>query len=326
MSETDKTSFLSENAELFKGDTGAALLAAFESGNYAEIEQALADNAALIKQREQLLKDVNRQLEIEMARSAEERDNAYIKELEAYKRQLEDLDSVYLASLKIRYEQQQAQLDKYKEYLQKESEALQDALNKRKDAYQKYFEDINKEEEREEYEEKANTLIANISKLSSSTNADAIAKTADLTKQLEDLEKERLKELRQQAQEAVIKGIEDEVTKISDNLEKLLNNEQALLNAMLNDANSPQQMIASMLSAQFASGNNTELGMQSYLQEMQSTFAAIMPGVDWSQVDVERSGDSLVLNILGKEITLTDGEQQTIYDAIQSALKQLGYN
>lgn len=326
MSETDKTSFLSENAELFKGDTGAALLAAFENGNYAEIEAALAGNAALIKQREQLLKDVNRQLEIEMARSAEERDNAYIKELEEYKRQLEDLDSVYLASLKMRYEQQQAQLDKYKEYLQKESEALQDSLNKRKDAYQKYFDAINQEEEREEYEDKANTLIANISKLSSSTNADAIAKTADLTKQLEDLEKERLKELRQQAQEAVIKGIEDKVTKISDNLEKLLNNEQALLNAMTNDASNPQQMIASMLSAQFASGNNTELGMQSYLQEMQSTFAAIMPGVDWSQVDVERSGDSLVLNILGKEITLTDGEQQTIYDAIQSALKQLGYN
>ena len=29
---------------------------------------------------------------------------------------------------------------------------------------------------------------------------------------------------------------------------------------------------------------------------------------------------------MGKEIQLNDGEQQTIYDAIQQALKQLGYN
>ena len=86
--------------------------------------------------------------------------------------------------------------------------------------------------------------------------------------------------MREQAQEAMIKSIEDQVTQINDNLEKLLNNEQALLNAMLNDAQSPSEMIASMMAAQAASGNNTELGMQNYLQQMQSTFASIMPNVD----------------------------------------------
>lgn len=326
MSETDKTAFLSENADLFKGASGQALLKAFESGNYALIAQALGANEALAKQRESLIKDVDRQIAIEMARSADEQDAAYIKLLQDYKRQLEDTNTLFLASLKTRYEQQQNQLDLYKDLLQKETDALTEALDKRKEAYQKYFDAINQEAEDEEYEEQAQTLIANISKLSSSTNADAMAKTADLTKQLEELEKERLQTLRERAQEAVIQNIEDEVTKINDNLEKLLNNEQALLNAMINDTGNSSQFIASMLSAQAMNGNNTELGMQSYLQQMQSTFAAIMPGVDWNEVDVERRGDNLILNIMGKEVVLTDGEQQTIYDAIQSALRQIGYN
>ena len=59
---------------------------------------------------------------------------------------------------------------------------------------------------------------------------------------------------------------------------------------------------------------------------MQATFAAIMPNVDWSKIDVERQGDSLILNIMGRQVQLNDGEQQTIYDAIQTALRQLGYN
>ena len=278
MSETDRTSFISEHADLFVGDDGDKLLQAFESGNYGRIEQALRENDALSKQREQLIKDIDKQLEIEYAR--QNLDHAYIRELEQNKKELEDLNKIYLASLQMRYEQQKSQLDMYKDMLQQETDALTDALNKRKDAYQKYFDAINKEEEEQEYEEKAQTLIANISKLSSSTNADAMAKSADLAKQLEDLEKDRLKELRQQAQEAVIKGIEDEVTKISDNLEKLLNNEQALLNAMTNDASNPSELIASLITAQFASGNNTELGMQDYLQQIQSTFAAIMPNID----------------------------------------------
>ena len=324
MSDTDKTSFISEHADLFKGEQGGQLLAAFESGNYSRIAEALRENDALTKQREQLIKDIDKQLEIEYSR--QELDHAYIRELEQSKQELEDLNKIYLASLKMRYDQQQAQLDMYKDLLQKETDALTEALEKRKEAYQKYFDAINKEAEEEEYEEKAQLLISNIAKLGSSTNADAMAKTADLAKQLEDLEKERLKELRQQAQEAVIQNIEDEVTKISDNLEKLLNNEQALLSAMTKDANTPSELIASLMSAQYATGNNTELGMQSYLQQMQSTFASIMPGVDWGNVDVEQRGDSLVLNIMGKEIQLTDGEQQTIYDAIQQALKQLGYN
>ena len=142
----------------------------------------------------------------------------------------------------------------------------------------------------------------------------------------EELEKERLQTLRQQAQEQVIKNIEDEVSKISDNLEDLLKNEQALLNAMMNDVKNPSEFIASMLTAQAASGNNTALGMQSYLQDMQSTFASIMPGVDWSNVEIERQGDSLILNILGKEVQLSDTDEQTIYDAIRQALVQIGKN
>lgn len=280
MSETDKTAFISENAALFKGTSGEMLLKAFESGNYAAIHDALMQDDALLEQQKRLLEDVDRQLKIEYARAEKDRDYAYIRELEAYRKQLEDTNKIFLASLKQRYDQQQAQLDSYKDYLQKETDALVDSLEKRKEAYQKYFDAINQEAEVEEYEERANQLIENITRLGSSMNTDATAKRADLAKELEELEKERLQTLRQQAQEAMIKSIEDQVTQINDNLEKLLTNEQALLNAMLTDAQSPSEMMASMMAAQFASGNNTELGMQSYLQQLQSTFAAIMPGVD----------------------------------------------
>ena len=326
LSETDKTSFLSENADLFTGPQGAQLLKAFESGNYNAINATLKTNEVFLEQRDRILGDINRQLEIEYARAEKNRDYAYIRELEAYKKQLEDTNKVFLASLKQRYEQQQAQLDLYKDYLQKETDALVESLEKRKQAYQDYFDAINKEEEANDYEERARLLVENITKLGSSLNGDAVAKRADLQQQLEELEKERLKELRQQAQEAMIKSIEDEVTQINEKLEKLLNNEQALLTVMTQDAQNPSTMIAALMSAQAATGNNTELGMQSYLQQMQSTFAAIMPNVDWSNVDVERQGDSLILNIMGQSIQLNDSEQQTIYDAIQSALRQLGYN
>lgn len=324
MSETDKTAFISENEGLFKGTTGEKLLEAFETGNYAVIERELSANKALVKQREQLLRDVNTQLEIERAKAESDRNYAYIRELEEYKRQLLDVENLYLASLKTRYEQQQKQLDVYKEYLQKEKDALTDSLDKRKEAYQKYFDNINQTAENEDYEDEAQTLIANVAKLSSSTSADAMAKTADLTKQLEDLEKERLQTLRERAQEAIIKGIEDKVSQINDNLEKLLNNEQALLNAVLKDTESPAALIASMVAAQAASGNNTELGMRSYIDEMRGTFASIMPRVDWNDIDVRTEGNNIVLNILGKEVVLSDLEQQTIYDAIQEALKQIG--
>lgn len=280
MSETDKTSFLSENSLLFKGEGGDALLAAFQSGNYQAIHDALMTNSALQQQYQRLIDDVNRQIAIEEARSEADRDYAYLAELKAYKKQLDDMNNIFLASLKLRYEQQQEQLSVYKEFLQKQTDALIESLEKRKEAYQEYFDAINRDAEEAEYDEKAALLIENISRLGSSLNGDAIAKRADLAKQLEDLEKERLKELRTQAQEAMIKSIEDQVTQINDNLEKLLNNEQALLTAMTTDAQNPSAMIASLLSAQYASGNNTELGMQNYLQQMQATFAAIMPGVD----------------------------------------------
>ncbi len=325
MTATERTQFMSENEGMFKGVTGQDLLNAFNSGDYQQIAKALAANEALKEERQLLLDNLEIQLAIEEARNDEEKDYARIQELKEYKKYLEDTKNLYLASLETRLKQQQEQLDAYKDYLQRENDALKNALEKRKEAYQKYFDDINQTAEDQEYDDKAMTLIANISKLSSSTNADAIAKTADLTKQLEKLEKERLEELRTRAQELVIQNIEDKVTEISDNLEKLLNNEQALLVAMTNDAKNPAELIAAMMSAEAAKGDNTQLGMESYLQQLESTFKVLTPGFNWDDINVTREGDSLILNIAGQNpIDLTNSEQQTIYDAIFKALKDIG--
>ena len=56
MSESDKAEFIQDNAELFADDPetekneGQELLKAFNSGNYAEIQEALKNSDALKKQ------------------------------------------------------------------------------------------------------------------------------------------------------------------------------------------------------------------------------------------------------------------------------------
>ena len=41
-------------------------------------------------------------------------------------------------------------------------------------------------------------------------------------------------------------------------------------------------------------------------------------------MSVEKQGDQLVLNIAGTEVVVSDQDQQSIYEAIMTALKQIG--
>jgi hypothetical protein len=43
-------------------------------------------------------------------------------------------------------DQEQAQLDIYRDYLEKQQEQLEESLDKRRDAYEKYFEAINQQQ------------------------------------------------------------------------------------------------------------------------------------------------------------------------------------
>lgn len=319
--ESEKMEFIADNSELFSGEGGAALLEAFESGNYNAIEEALG--AQMAEKQEQQLQQIRRTLAIEEARVGEDRNEAYIAALKQYEQHLMDTNNLYKASLDLRLEQEEAQIEKYKEYLEEQQEALTESLEKRKEAYEKYFEAINQEQDDEDYEEEATRLIDNITKLSSSTNADAMQQTAELQQELENLEEERLQELRERAQEAVIENIDTTIEEINDKFDKLLDSNQALLLAMQGELDNPLEFMTDMIVSQAGKGT-TALELEQYLQDLQGTYGNIIGNDVFENMSVREENGQLILNIRGEEITLTQGDEQSIFTAVMDALRAVG--
>lgn len=321
MSESDKAEFIQDNAELFSDGN---LLQAFESGNYEDIEKALSKNEAFQKQLEQRRKEIAQELLIEEARTGEARNEAYIAQLKEYQKYLNDTENLFKASLEVRLEQEQAQLDEYRSYLEDQQEALEDSLNKRKDAYEKYFNEINKEEEKEDYDNQAELLISNISKLGSTTNASAQRQTKELEQQFKELEKERLKELRERAQEAVMENMDDTLEEISNKFDKLLESNQALLAVMKGDLNNPVDFISDLIGNKIKSGA-TALEVQDYIGNLQSTYGSVLGNnVEWDAIQVREENNQLFLNVNGNDIPLDTNNEQTLYQAIMKALREVG--
>lgn len=326
MSQTDRSQFVSDNYDIFSGADGDKLLKAFESGNYEIIEMALRTNETLAKNRQELLDQVEQELKVELSREGDAYNAAYVQQLKEYKKSLENTEKIYQASLEVRLEQQQKAIDQYKDMLQQEQDALTDSLDKRKDAYEKYFEAVNEEKEDEDYEEQAELYQTNLNKLASSTDASSIKQMNDLQNKLEDLEKERLDTLREKAQEALTANIDDQVSDINTKFDELLNDQQALLAALQGDANSSNaSLLANLISNQVSSEGLTAVGLESFLQTLQSSLGNYMTGINWDDFSTTTNeNNNLVLNIAGKEIVLNSDDQQAMYDAIKRALEQLG--
>lgn len=326
MSQTDRSQFISDNYDIFSGADGDKLLKAFESGNYEMIEMALRTNETLAKNRQELLDQVEQELKVELSREGDAYNAAYIQQLKEYKKSLENTEKIYQASLEVRLEQQQKAIDQYKDMLQQEQDALTDSLDKRKDAYEKYFEAVNEEKEDEDYEEQAELYQTNLNKLASSTDASSIKQMNDLQNKLEDLEKERLDTLRERAQEALTANIDDQVSDINTKFDELLNDQQALLAALQGDASSSNaSLLANLISNQVSSEGLTAIGLESFLQTLQSSLGNYMTGINWDDFSTTTNeNNNVVLNIAGKEIVLNSDDQQAMYDAIKRALEQLG--
>ena len=148
-------------------------------------------------------------------------------------------------------------------YLEEQKSALESSLNKRKEAYEKYCDAIGREEEDEDYEEQANTLISNLSKLSTSTSADAKKQSKELENQMKELEEERLKTLRDRAQEAIIENMDDTLDEINDKFDELINSNKALLAAMNGDLANGEEFIAKLMADKISKGA-TEVDLESY--------------------------------------------------------------
>lgn len=332
MSESEKTEFIQDNAELFSGASGASLLEAFESGNYATIQNALMGNKGLNDLVDKRRAEIEQELKIELAKQGDNRNEAYIKYLQDYLNYLEDEENLFAASLETRLEQEQNALDEYKSYLKDQQEALKDSLDKRKEAYQDYFDAINQTEEDEDYEEQAQTLITNISKLGSTTNAAASSQRKELVKQLEELEKERLKELRERAQEQVLDNMDTTLDEINDKFDELLDNNRALLAVMTGQYQSNPSAFVNALLANQAANGATDLEMQNSLANLQSIFGGLMSGFDWSSVNLDaitagssnNTTNNLMLSLMNNPVSLSSSQQSSLFAAIMKALTEVG--
>ena len=321
MSKAEQTQFLNDNAKLFNNN--AELLEAFESGNYQAIEEALKNSDALKEQVKDRIAEIEQEIALERAKLVEDQNTAYIKMLQEELEYLNNSEELFEVSLETQLKQQEEQLDTYKEYLQEQKDALEDSLNKRKEAYEKYFDAVNRDEEDEEYDEQANTLISNLSKLSSSTNADAKKQSKELENQLKELEEERLKTLRERAQEAVIENMDDTLDEINNKFDELINSNKALLAAMQGDLTDGEGFIKTLMEDKINSGA-TALELESFWKELESTYSSVLTGIDWDSFKASESGNSMFLNVNGQTIELSPGNQQSVYEVIMKALKQVG--
>lgn len=323
MDESEKAEFLQDNAELFQAG-GEDLLKAFQSGDYARIEQELKNNTALQKQIKQRKKEVAQELLIEQARQGDERNEAYIAQLKEYEKYLNNVEDLFKASLEVRLEQEQTQLDEYKSYLQDQKDALEESLNKRKEAYEKYFDAISEQEEDAQFDEQVDTITSNIGKLAASSNMSAISQTKELEQQLKDLEEERLKELRERAQQALIENIDNELSEISDKFDKLLENNQALLAAFRGDLDNPLEFVSQLLGNKISKGA-TAYELEDYIKTLESTYSNVLGGnVDWDNISVREENNQLFLTVNGQDILLNTSDEKNLYNAIKKALREIG--
>ena len=177
-----------------------------------------------------------------------------------------------------------------------------------------------------EYEEKANTLMTNLNKIATSTDVDSNAKRKELETQLKELEKEQRKTLRENAQQALLSSMEDEVSQINDKFDKLLENNQQLLELMTSEMNTnPNKFIQNILSSTLANGAMTNLQAESFVQDLRSTFAGSMTGIDWDNVGARTENNQLILTVNGQEIVLDSASEQNLYEEILAALVKAGY-
>lgn len=326
LTESERTEFLNDNAELFKGTQGQALYQAFVSQDYEAIKEALANNDALKEIYDARLKEIETAIAVEEAKIGDEYNAAYVEQLKSYKKYLEDTDNLFAASISTRLEQENNMIEEFKSLLEDEEDAIKDSLEKRKDAYNDYFDAINDAADDEDYEEDAQTYINNLSKIGASTDANSMSQKKELENKLEDLEEERLKTLRENAQDAIISNIEDEIDSIEDKFDDLLDNSNQILQLMNQSLNSDSTSFFSrLISNKSYEGGVTATGLQNYLQELTSTYGAKLNGIDLSDIEVTQdSNNNLILNVNGETYNLNTSDQQSLYETIYAALQKLG--
>ena len=323
---TERMSFIQENADLFAGAEGEAMLKAFETGDYNLIQQALKSNTYLKEQREKLLQKAETDLALELAKNAEDQNKSYIAILKQYIKELNDVESFYQADLESRLNKETEQLEEFKKMLEAQQEALEDSLNKRKEAYEKYYEAINQQEEDRSYEQESAQLQTNLTKLASSSDASAVSMRKELEKSLKELEEERLKTLRERAQEAVLNSMENELSAISAKFDDVLNNQQSLLAMFNKELENPSAFLSNLITSQAANGKMTQLQLDSWLNTFKTTYSgSIDSSILNALVARTDNNGNLTINIGGDEVVnVSQNDAKALSNALKTAIIQYG--
>lgn len=323
---TDRMSFIQENADLFAGAEGEAMLKAFETGDYNLIQQALKSNNYLKEQREKLIQKAETDLALELAKNAEDQNKSYISVLREYIKELNDVESFYQADLETRLNKENEQLEEFKKMLEAQQKAVEDSLNKRKEAYEKYYEAINEREEDTDYEKESTQLQTNLAKLATSSDASAASMRKELEQSLQDLEEERLKTLRERAQEAVLNSMDDELSAISAKFDDVLNNQQALLAMFNKQLEDPSTFLSNLITSQAADGKMTQLQLDSWLNTFKTTYSGVIDSniLDALTARTDSNGN-LTINIGGDEVVnVSQSDAKALADALKAAIIQYG--
>lgn len=323
MSAADQAEFMLDNSLLFDGEYGEDLLKALNTSNWTKISEILSKTQDFQRDLSQQLKQIELELALEMSRTGDDFNAAYVEQLKGWKKELENQTDFFRADLEFLLEKEQEQLDLYREFLEKQQEELEESLDQRKEAYEKYFEAINKQTEDEDYQEQSDRLVANLSKLSSSTDMASQAKMKELRQELDDLEEERQKTLRQRAQDAVLESIDSELEKISDKFDDLLNNEQLLLQAMLGATQDPTFLTQMLASARHS--GMTDLQIEEYAQQLASAFGSMDIGTDNLKEIIEQVVNNATINIGNQSIDLNTEDGNQVWKIIEAILRQYGY-
>ena len=323
---TDRMSFIQDNADLFAGAEGEAMLKAFETGDYNLIQQALKSNSYLQEQRTKLIQKAETDLALELAKNAEDQNKSYIAILREYIKELNDVESFYQADLETRLNKENEQLEEFKKMLEAQQEAVEDSLNKRKEAYEKYYEAINEQEEDTDYEKESTQLQTNLAKLATSSDASAASMRKELEQSLQDLEEERLKTLRERAQEAVLNSMDDELSAISAKFDDVLNNQQALLAMFNKQLEDPSTFLSNLITSQAADGKMTQLQLDSWLNTFKTTYSGVIDSniLDALTARTDSNGN-LTINIGGDEVVnVSQSDAKALADALKAAIIQYG--
>ena len=324
MSSSEQMDYITSNPHLFSGETGAAFLEAVQANDLKAIQKYLSENAQLQKDVTSELDQIEIELELERQKRADQQNQAHIKWLEERKKQLEDSENLFRADLQALLDQEQAQLDLYKDYLEKQQEALSESLDKRREAYESYFDAINQQQEDEDYQEQSDRLVENLSKLSTSTDMASQKQAKELQQQLEELEKERQQTLRERAQEAVINNIDKEVEDINDKFTKLLDNSQLLLEAMRGEVSSNPQFWTELMASARENGM-TDLQLEEYGNEILSAFGGSITDVEMKEIQ-ETIMNNATINIGDRTYDLNSEDGDAFWNLFQAIINKNGYS